>query len=176
MRLQAYNRRAGVSFVEVLFSVAIASVIGAALCSLLLHFSRTSTALFSYAVANGNDRLSVEIVGRDIREAKAFLQLNPTNILLWNSNNTVQLTFDSKKRQLSRIVGSNNKVLLANCDKLSFSFYERNNTALNYENLLTSSSTNCRIVQMNWVSLISSNSPGVFSVSNSVKFLNRRVL
>jgi prepilin-type N-terminal cleavage/methylation domain-containing protein len=177
MVLRAQNKGcSGLTLIELMVGLAVSGIVAAALASAAFYFSRSSSAIFNYAVINSDDRSSIEAVGRDIREAQSFARLTPTNIVLFVNSNAVELRFDPMQKKLRRVTSTTNKVLLSGCSGLRFTYYERTTNAQNFENLLVSTSTNWRVVQMNWLSTVYSNAGGVFTVSNSAKFLNRRPL
>ncbi len=166
----------GFTLVEVMMSVGIGAIVLTMLCFMLLQFSRTTLAIFSYSYCNHDDRISLERVAQDLREASAFISLNATNVVVTNSAGIVQLAYSSPDLKLYRISTNKTEVLLANCRNLNFSFYERNLTANGYENQKISTNSACRLIKMDWESIIATRGTNTTFIGNSAKFLNRRVV
>ncbi len=98
----------GFTLAETMVGLGVAGIIMAGVCAFLFLFSRSSSTIIGYSVINSDDRQSLEIVGRDIREADSFVSFGPTNISLLMSNLTVQLRFAKNERRLYKTVAGTN--------------------------------------------------------------------
>ena len=171
MEFQIRRTKSGVTLFEMLIAIGIGSAIFAVVALVLLQFSRTTTSLYGYATISARDRVSIETIARDFRNAEAIGNLSATNVSLILNTQIVQLAYDAPGKRLCRISAGTNQVLLPNCRNLNFHFLTRSTSGA-FENFPVNS-TNCKIVQMTWFSASSSN-PAAPTVPHSVRFLNRQ--
>lgn len=171
MEFRTHNKRTAVTLFEMLIAIGIGSAIFSVIALLLLQFSRGATSLFGYATISAKDRVSIELIARDFRNADAMGNLSATNVSLLLNTQLVNLSYDAAGGRLWRIAAGTNQLLLPNCRNLNFQFLTRS-TSGSFENF-PANSTNCKIVEMTWSS---ASSPGAGSptVSHSVRFLNRQ--
>lgn len=107
--------------------MSIGSLLLAAVASFSVFTARSFIATGNYADLDSASRNSLDIMTRDIREARA-LTLFQTNKLVFTANDGQSLTyfFNPSTAKLTRQKGDQNTVLLEQCDYLIFNIYQRN--------------------------------------------------
>jgi hypothetical protein len=64
---------------------------------------------------------------------------------------TLQFLYDPKARTLRRTKnGAASKVLLSNCDQLTFSMYQRNPVGGSYDVYPAATAQTCKLIQLRW--------------------------
>mgnify|MGYP006908216095 FL=1 len=171
------NRRrtqGGFTLAEGMIGLALGLFIATTLAAVMVYFFRNSSFIAGHVTANAKDRISIEVVGREIREAESFLKLNPTNMVMRVKGQPVELKFDAREKRLYHITPQHTRLLLLNCQDMRFSYLEPRIGSTTLENYQISTSATCRVVQMSWNSAIPSGVGRVATVSNSIRFMNRR--
>jgi len=122
--------RRGWSLVEMMVGIGVFSVVGAALASVSLFSMRSLAAMSNYALLNRENRVAMDLMSREIRQASHVnnVTTNPPSISLLNAEGlTVIYTFNPRTRQLVRDASDgSHQVLLQNCDLLTFDLRQRN--------------------------------------------------
>ncbi len=146
-------RRTGAfTIIEVLIASSAAVVVAIGIASFTMFSARTFVAMGNYTDLNEADRIAIDKMSKDIRQAHSVTAMS-SNSLTFNdvSNNSLQFTYNASAQQLQRISGgTNTTVLLSNCSSLTFSTYQHtliSNTFLCYNDGVTN---NSRVIQVNW--------------------------
>jgi hypothetical protein len=118
------------TLVEMMFGVGVFSIAAMGLAIITLFSVRSFAALANYAVLDQYNRVAMDTVTYELRQAKQITgySSNATTrslTLLSGDNQTVTYTFDSTKQQVRRSVDGATKVLLTNCNLLNFNLYMR---------------------------------------------------
>ena len=115
------------TLVEMLVAVAIASVIFAAVAALSVYTAKSFAALGNYTALNQYSRNALDILSRDIREAKALISYQPNRLVFQDEDGgTLTFTWDPSTEVLTRNKDGWTSVLLTNCDYLVFGISQRN--------------------------------------------------
>ena len=119
------------TLVELMVAVAIGALILAAVGKLSLFTARSFVALGNYNDLDQASRNALDIMSREIRQTRG-LTTYATNRLDFKDYDGFPLTYvwdpNPNALTLSRIKGAQTKVLLRQCDFLSFGIYQRNPT------------------------------------------------
>lgn len=122
----AAKRKAGWTLVEIMVSTAVFGICGMALATIFVFSIRSFAAMANYADLDKENRIAMDKLTREIREAKRVTAYTTNSISILNgSGATVTYTFDPNSQQLTRGDGTGTQVLLNNCSLLSFSLFER---------------------------------------------------
>lgn len=150
---QAKRRVGGSSLMELIVTTAVAAIIMAALMSSFIFCKRSFLAMGNYMDLDRASLVALDTMSKDIRQMVS-LKSFATNQLVFLDLNANQLTYawDANTRQLTRTYGGDSKVLLKQCDLLSFNISTGAprtdgvfgfNTATNNPNL-------CKMVDITW--------------------------
>jgi prepilin-type N-terminal cleavage/methylation domain-containing protein len=160
MLIKPFAKRAsGWTLVEMMVSVAVFSVAGLALSTIFVFSIRSFAALTNYAMLDKENRTAMDIMTREIREAKAVVNYTTNGAsslsILNGDNNTVTYTFDPNARQMLRQVvqTGESQVLLTNCDLLAFNLFQRTpvtNSLQPYTVAASDWSTSVKVIQLTW--------------------------
>jgi hypothetical protein len=123
----AKRSRLAMTLVEVLVAAAISTIVFAAIGTLAVSTARSFVALGNYADLDRASRDALDILSRDVREARALTAYTPRQIsLLTLDNSTLIYSYNSSTGNFTRQSAGNTKVLLTECDYLNFNIYQRN--------------------------------------------------
>lgn len=151
----ASRRKGGWTLVEMIFACAIFFLAMAALGTLFLFSVKSLAAMSNYATLDQQNRLAMDQLTREIRQAKevtGFTQSPPSLTLLDGNNNTVTYAFSPSAHTMTRTTGGKTEVLLDNCNLLSFGIFERppdTNFGL-FPITSTNLSDTAKVIQLTW--------------------------
>ena len=116
-----------VSLVELMVSVALASIVFAAVGSLSMFTSRSMVAMGNYNDLDGVSRNALDRMSREIRQTRQLTGFT-TNKLTFKDFDDQSLVFEYSPGMgtLVRTKGNQNTVLLTQCDLLAFNIWQRN--------------------------------------------------
>jgi type II secretory pathway component PulJ len=123
---QSNRRSAGLSLLEMMIGITIASIAFAAMASFTIYTARSFSAVGNYNDLDRASRNTLDILTRDIRESRA-LTYYTTNQLVFTANDTNTNSFNYNKTAgtLTRTKGTDSTVLLTGCDALQFHISQR---------------------------------------------------
>lgn len=124
----------GYTLVEVLVATGLFSLVGLALGSVFLFSTTSFAALVNYSELDKINRLAMDTLSKEIRQAQTVTTATPTSITLINGDGVnVTYSFNSYSGKLLRIVGGSSQVLLSDCKLLAFNLYQRNPKSGTYD-------------------------------------------
>ena len=123
----ANGRRRAMTLMDVLIAATIATILFAMVGMLAVSTARSFKALGNYADLDRASRDALDILSRDVRQARALTNYSPTQISLVDNNNSLlTYNYNSSTGNLTRQSGGTTKVMLTECDYLNFKIYQRN--------------------------------------------------
>jgi len=152
-----------VTLVELLMAIGVGSIVLMAIMALLLFSARSYAALVNYVDLDNLSRNALDSMTQEIRQADRLVSgestamrfrfSNPTNAL---SSWEVAFVYNPDARTLSRVQGTDRKVLLEECDFLQFNYFRRNPATNSFDLYATATPpfvdpSICKAVQMKWV-------------------------
>jgi prepilin-type N-terminal cleavage/methylation domain-containing protein len=146
------KRRAGVTLIEMAIALGIASIVMLILGSLSSFTARSLAGLANYADLDRTSRNALDTMSQQIRQTRRVIE-GTTNRLVFEDNDggTLQFHYDAGARTLRRTKNAGaSKVLLSNCDNLTFSMYQRNPVAGTYDIYPTATPATCKLIQLRW--------------------------
>ncbi len=143
---------------ETLVGVAIFTVSGLALSTTYIFGIRSFAALTNYTTLDRNNRYAMDLLTREIRQAKQVTSYstNGTSSLTIINGDTQTVTYSfspTTKQMLRQVAGGPTQVLLTNCNLLNFSLYQRNPSNANYGVFPAATSnwqTTVKVIQFTW--------------------------
>ena len=140
------------TLVELMVAVAIGALILAAVGILSVFTTRSFVALGNYNDLDQASRNALDTMSREIRQTRALTAYS-TNQLTFQDYDGAQLTYvwdpDPGALTLTRIKGAQRKVLLRQCDFLSFGIYQRN-PSNNFNFYPAASPAAAKLVSVSW--------------------------
>src|SRR6478736_1076754 len=111
MSIKPFTKRfAAWTLVELMVGVAVFSIAGLALSTIFVFSIRSFAALTNYAMLDKENRLAMDKLTREIREAKAVVNYTTNGAsslsILNGDNQTVTYTFDPTSKQMVRQLGT----------------------------------------------------------------------
>ena len=144
----------GWTLVEMMVSVAVFSISGLALATIFMFSIRSFAAMANYADLDKQNRIAMDKLTREVREAKAVTAYTTNSLSILNGDgNTITYTFNPTTKQLIRGDGSSTQVLLNNCSLLSFSLFERPPVGYSFDTYKIATSNwqqNVKGIQLTW--------------------------
>ncbi|HWW02089.1 MAG TPA: prepilin-type N-terminal cleavage/methylation domain-containing protein [Candidatus Acidoferrum sp.] len=119
------------TLIEMMVAVAVFSIVAAALGTIFMFSLRSYAAMANYALLDQYDRQAMDLVTKEIRQAQSFVDYTSnatTRALIITNGDGVQVTyaFDSSKQRVTRAgTDGSFKILLTNCNLLSFNLFMR---------------------------------------------------
>jgi len=151
------QKRSAWTLVEMMVAFGVFSISALALASLFLFSIRSFAALANYAALDQQNRVAMDKITREIREAREVTgySANPPTLTLLNTNNvSVTYRFSPATRTMVRTSSDgSSEVLLTNCNLLSFNIYQRTPSNGNYGIFPVASNNwqqTAKVIQLTW--------------------------
>lgn len=150
--------RGGFALLEALIATGITTLLVLVLCSFTMFSSRSFAALFNYVDLDDVNRIAMDRITRDIRQANRVTQAytniltgTVTSITLENSDMSLTTyTYNPSLRTLTRQTGANTQLVLEGCDRLAFRLCQRNPIGGTYDVFEASGPALCKVVDVSW--------------------------
>jgi prepilin-type N-terminal cleavage/methylation domain-containing protein len=152
------GKRGGWTLIEMMIGVAIFGIAGLALATIFSFSIRSFAALTNYSMLDLENRVAMDKLTSEIREAKAVLGYS-TNAgansltILNGQTQMVTYTFSGSTKKMLRVTDSGSQVLLTNCDLLNFSLFMRPPTNATFDVYVPATnywSNTVKLVQLTW--------------------------
>lgn len=141
----------GFTLVEMLVTMAIGLMVGAAIVLLYFYTSRSFMTLDNYVDMCESSRLALDKMSKDIRQSKQITAFGTNSISLLDVNgNALQFTYNPSAKTLIKTSGGVNTTYLTNCDSLQFWIYQPTPTSNSLACYSPAYVTNARVVQVTW--------------------------
>jgi prepilin-type N-terminal cleavage/methylation domain-containing protein len=152
---QLHSHRAtqsGLSLVELLVSVAVASIVFAAVGSLSLFTTRSFVAMGNYNDLDRVSRNALDTMSREIRQAKQLTGYTSNKLTFQNQDNsTVVFEYSPGTGKLTRQKGTTTTTLLTQCDLLSFNISQRNpSNNFSFFPVTGANLATAKLIDVNW--------------------------
>lgn len=139
------------TLVELLISIAVASLIFLAVAVLGLYAGRSFAGLVNYAELDAKSRNALDYLTRDVRQVNSLVASTSTSLTFEDSDGaSLQYVYSPDSRTLTRIKGGSSKILLTGCDRLSFSIYSRNPISGTYNQFPAASPSTAKLINVTW--------------------------
>jgi prepilin-type N-terminal cleavage/methylation domain-containing protein len=151
------------TLLEMMIAVSVFSIAGVGLGTMFLFCVRSYASLANYSVLDQYDRQAMDLVTREIRQAKqvtGYTSNALTRSLSFvggDNNQSITYTFDGPTQQFRRSENGATRILLTNCSLLDFGLYMRppgaltNSTFDLYPVMLGSNwQQNVKVVRLTW--------------------------
>jgi prepilin-type N-terminal cleavage/methylation domain-containing protein len=151
------NRRAkaGFTLVETIVAVGVFSVSALALASIFLFSIWSFAAIANYSTLDQANRTAMDLLTREIRQARAVVDVSTNSISVLDGEGvSVTYFFNPQNKQFVRNASDGtHKLLLEDCNLLTFKLYQRNPINGTYD--IYPAATNnwqatVKVVQLSW--------------------------
>jgi len=147
---QRRRRKLAMTLVEMMISVGIGGVVLAAVASLSFYTARSMAAMSNYADLDRQSRNALDQMTLKVRSSTRMTSFNSTNVnFLYNGQN-LNYNFNSTKKILTETYGGYAKVLLADCNQLQFSVFQRNVISNSFNQVTTTSTNDAKSLIVTW--------------------------
>jgi prepilin-type N-terminal cleavage/methylation domain-containing protein len=155
LRFKPSNLRpsqAGMTLVELMVAVGVASIVFAAVGSLSMYTSRSFVAMGNYSDLDRLSRNALDRMSRDIRQSKQLTTYTPTKLsFLQQDGTTVTFDYNAGGGTLTRKQGGTNTTLLTGCDYLAFQIFQRNPTnGFAFYHVSATNYSTAKLIDVNW--------------------------
>jgi type II secretory pathway component PulJ len=142
---------AGFTLVETLVAAGIGTICLAAFVSIFFFGTRSFRSLFNYEALHSDNRVAADVLTRDIRQALRVTSYTTNSLTLQDADGlSLSYTYSPSARTFTRTKGTDSRVLLTECDRLSFRMGERNPIAGGYDVYPAASGLTAKVVDVAW--------------------------
>ncbi len=146
------RRKSGATLVEVLVAVLLSTILAAVVMTSVIYSARSYASLVNYIDLDQKSRNALDRMVMEIREATEVVSFATDKIVVQMPDYQVTFVYDDGDRTLTRVQGTNEKILLTECDALQFSMFQRNPVSGQLAEFLEATDKKlCKIIQVNWV-------------------------
>ena len=138
--------------IELMVGVGIASLVMLVMASMSSFAARSFAGLANYTDLDAMSRNALDSMSQEIRQTRRLIE-GTTNRLVFEDSDGGELryVYNASSRTLRRQKNTaNSKVILENCDELTFTMFQRNPVGGSYEVYPTATPANCKLVQLRW--------------------------
>ncbi len=143
------------TLVEISIAVAVFSISALALATILLFSVKSFAALANYSSLDQANRSAMDLLTREIRQARAVVDVSTNSITLINGEGlSITYFFNPQNKNFVRNASDgSHKLLLDNCNLLTFKLFQRNPVNGSYD--IYPAATNnwqatVKVVQLSW--------------------------
>ena len=139
---------AGFTLTELMVAVALGCMLFATVGAMSVFSSRTFLVTSNFTRINQQNRISLDVISRDVRQADKVISCATNSLVLASSTNTITFKYDPAARTVQRVVGNRSEVLMRDCDYIRYDMFQRNATNGTYDYYPTANPTTCKVVQV----------------------------
>jgi Tfp pilus assembly protein PilW len=145
------KRAAGFVLVDLMVGVAISAVVLAALMSLTLTSARSFASMGNYSEMSADSRAALDLMSKLIRNSVGVQSCTGESITLFDAQtNQFSIEFDADAKTVTLYSDSESRLLLEDCDSISWGIFQRTPKAGTYEAYPASRPELAKLVQVNW--------------------------
>jgi prepilin-type N-terminal cleavage/methylation domain-containing protein len=149
----------GFTLFELLVALGVSSLLFAAIASMMLFSGRSTASLGNYADMARDSRNATDVMSTDIRQANRVTACSSTQLQLEmvdfssGATNALTYTYDPSAGTLMRSLAGATSTLVSGIvtNSFQFSMFQRNPVGGAIDVYTTLDPTNCKVVQMTWV-------------------------
>lgn len=145
------TRRAAFTLVELLISVAIASLLMIVCLSLSLYTTRSIASLTESVDLGARSRYAIDRMSQKLRQASSVKSFSPSSVSVVFKGKTLTYTYDATDKTLVEIDQVSTNTLLDNCEKLTFTLYKRVPITNSFTQFPAGTTVNeAKLIQVSW--------------------------
>ena len=160
--------QSGMTLVEVMIGVAIASLLFAVIALFSFHAAHSSASAVNYVGLASQNRFAVDVMSKRLRQANEVLAFSPDDITVMLEGRPVRYHYDQSARSVMEEISGRSRVLLEGVDAFRFEIFQRNAVAGSFDQAPAGSPLAAKLIQMSWqtsrtTSIIPTQTDGVVS-------------
>ena len=147
-----HQSKSGFALAEALVGMCIVMLILMALCAFSMFSTRSFVALYNYVDLDDANRIAMDTLTRDVRQALRVVDCTSSRLVLEDANHwNLGYIYDPEKRTLTRTNVGGQKVLLKQCDRLLFKICQRNTMEGGYDVYAAATPATAKVVNVSWL-------------------------
>ena len=124
----------GAMLIEAIMAIGITGLLMLALVSVSMFSTRSFAALFNYVALDDANRLAIDQLTRDVRECNSVSACTSNSLTLVDSDSfTLSYNYSPTDKTLTRVKNGVSKLLLTECDSMTFTLGKRNPVSGTYD-------------------------------------------
>jgi prepilin-type N-terminal cleavage/methylation domain-containing protein len=144
-------RSAGFTLVELMVALVIGVMLLAVCLSLSLYTSRSIASLTGTVDLSARSRHAIDYMSKKLRQASAVTSFSPTSVGVSFKGTSLTYTYDPDDRELVETDQGKKKVLLKDCDNLTFTLYKRAPIGSSFEQFpALNKLSEAKVIKVNW--------------------------
>ena len=152
IRLKPKSRIPGFSLLEAVVAAGVLALLVLVLVSFIIFSNHSFAALFNYVSLDDMNRLAMDRITRDVRQANRVKDASTTSITLEDADmSDIVYSYNSMQRVLTRTQRGTTKVILTGCDRLLFTLGQRNPVGGTFDVYNPSSMDAVKVVNVSWM-------------------------
>ncbi len=145
------NKLRGASLIELSVTIAVASILFAALASFSYFSGRNFVAMANYVDLDHYNRVAMDRLTLDLRQAKQVISFTTNTVVLEDFDGSeLRYSYDSAAKTFSRIKNNQATVILTDCDYLEFTVGQRNPVGGAYDVYPVATPGTAKVVNVSW--------------------------
>ncbi len=137
---------------EAVIASGITTLLVLVICSFVVFSSHSFAAIFNYVSLDDMNRIAMDRVTRDVRQANRVKAATTTSLTLEDADlSDIVYNYDSTQRILTRTQAGTTKVVLKGCDRVLFTLGQRNPVGGTYDVYNPSSMDAIKVVNVSWM-------------------------
>jgi hypothetical protein len=144
----------GFTAAEIVVSSAILAIVATAVMLFMIYATRSFAAITNYVDLDGKSRNALDLMIREVREAREVTSYSPQLLTVKGSTNQI-LTYslNASTHQFFRSVNGKQdaKPLLSGCEQLTFKIYQRTPSANHEFYEVATNAAQCKLVNVSWL-------------------------
>jgi prepilin-type N-terminal cleavage/methylation domain-containing protein len=150
--IKSTARKAGFTLIEMTIGLGVAGIVLLMVAALSSYTARSMAGLANYTDLDQNSRTALDTMSQEIRQARRLTDGSTNRLVFEDSDGgTLQYFYDREAKTLRRTKnGGTSRILLDNCQSLTFAMYQRNPVAGSYDVYPTATPATCKLIQLKW--------------------------
>jgi hypothetical protein len=147
------RRTAGILLAEALVAIGVTALVVLVICAFAMFSGRSFAAMFNYVDLDTVNRLAIDQLTRDVRQANRVINCVTNSLLVLEDSDGVNISYsyDSGAKTLTRTKGVTSTTLLTGCTRLSFDLGQRNIVGGTYDYYPAATPATAKMVNVSWL-------------------------
>jgi len=155
IKLALRRKLSGMALAEALVGMCVVMLILLALCAFSMFSTRSFATMFNYVDLDDDNRIAMDTISRDVRQCKYVIDCTSSRLIIRDYNDhTLGYIYDETARTLTRTNSATpaaSKVILRECDRLTFWIGQRNTTIGGYGVYAAATPATAKVVNVKWL-------------------------
>lgn len=137
---------------EAIIAMGITGLVLAVLASFSMFSARSFSAMFNYVELNDDNRLAIDRITGDVREANRVVYHSTHSLTLEDSSGAALVyTYNPDTRSVTRTHNGVSRIVLHDCDSLVFTIGQRNAIGGTYDVYPAATPLTAKVVNVSWI-------------------------